>query len=158
MKEIKIDMKLEEIPVSELSPLDRELMNRAIAAARNAYAPYSHFHVGAALMLTNGKMVTGCNQENAASPSCVCAEVAALTQAGVLYPKVPIRDIAIIALKKEEPTERIAPCGNCRQVMLEYEKRGNSPIRILLCGREKVQIITSAKSLLPLSFSADELG
>ncbi|MDL2208485.1 cytidine deaminase [Parabacteroides sp. OttesenSCG-928-O15] len=157
MKEIKVDVKFEELSVTELSPLDMELMNRAMAAARDAYAPYSHFHVGAALMLNNGKMVVGSNQENAASPSCVCAEVAALTQAGVLYPKVAIRDIAVVAMKKDQVTERISPCGNCRQVMLEQEKRGGSPIRILLCGKEKVQIFSSVKSLLPLSFSDEEL-
>lgn len=157
MKEIKVDMKFEEVPVADLSPLDMELMNRAVAAAREAYAPYSHFHVGAALMLTNGKMVVGSNQENAASPSGACAETVALTQAGVLYPKVAIRDMAIVALKKEQLTGQISPCGNCRQVMLEYEKRGGSPIRILLCGKEKVRILSSAKSLLPLSFSEEDL-
>lgn len=157
MKEVKIDFKLEEITLDELSPLDSELMSRAIAAAKDAYAPYSKFHVGAALMLTNGKIITGNNQENAASPSGLCAERVALFQAGSQYPDVPVRDLAIVAMVDGEIKDHISPCGACRQVMSESEHKGKTPMRIMLCGKEKIKIISSAKDLLPLAFKTDDL-
>lgn len=157
MKETKIEIKIEEIALDELSPLDAELVNRAIAAADQAYAPYSHFHVGVALMLTNGKIVTGNNQENAAYPSGLCAERVALFYAGSQYPDVPARAIAIAAKANGEMKESISPCGGCRQVMLESEQHGKNPIRVLMCGKESVKIVSSAKDLLPLAFSGDNL-
>ena len=99
MKETKLEIKFQEITVKELSPLQAELMNRALSSAVDAYAPYSNFQVGAALMLTNGKIVTGNNQENAAYPSGMCAERVALYAAGAYYPEVAIREMAIIAVR-----------------------------------------------------------
>ncbi|MDF9830995.1 cytidine deaminase [Parabacteroides sp. PF5-6] len=153
MKEIKIETKIEVISIEELSPLDAELMNKAVSAAKDAYAPYSGFHVGVALMLTNGKIIVGNNQENAAYPSGLCAERVALFTAGAQYPNIPVRDIAIAAIKDGEVRSHISPCGACRQVMFESENRGKVPMRILLCGNEEIQVISSARDLLPLAFT-----
>lgn len=153
MKEIKLEIKMQELAVNELSPLESELMSRALSAATDAYAPYSNFQVGAAVMLTNGKIITGNNQENAAYPSGMCAERVALYHAGAQYPEYGARQIAIVAMEKGEVKEQISPCGACRQVMLEMETRAGSSIRVLLCGREKIRIVSSVKDLLPLAFS-----
>ncbi|MDL2266077.1 cytidine deaminase [Parabacteroides sp. OttesenSCG-928-G07] len=158
MKEYKSELKFQEVAVDELSPLEYELMNRAIAAAKNAYAPYSNFHVGVALMLSNGKIVTGNNQENAAYPSGLCAERVALFNASSQNPDASVRECAIVAMSsKGEIKKRISPCGACRQVMLEAEQRGKTPMRILMCGKEKVQVVASAKDMLPFSFSEEDL-
>lgn len=157
MKETKIEVKLEIVALEELSPLDAELINRAIFAADKAYAPYSNFHVGASLLLTNGKIITGNNQENAAYPSGLCAERIALFHAGSQYPDVPVRAIAIAAKVHGEIVDTVSPCGACRQVMLESELRGKNPIRVLMCGKEAVHIISSAKELLPLAFCEGNL-
>lgn len=153
MEEVKIETKVEIVPVDALSPLDAELMAQAISAAKNAYAPYSKFYVGAAILLTNGKIVIGNNQENVAYPSGLCAERVALFAASAQYPKVPVRDIAIVAMEEGKICAQISPCGACRQVMFESEERGKSPIRVLLCGKDEVKILSSAKDLLPLAFS-----
>jgi cytidine deaminase len=152
MKEIRIETKIEVISVDELFPLDAELMNKAVCAAKDAYASYSGFHVGVAIMLANGKIIIGNNQENAAYPSGLCAERVALFSAGAQYPDIPVRDMAIVALKDGKIRKYISPCGACRQVMVEFEKRGKVPMRIMLCGADEVQIISSAKELLPLAF------
>lgn len=153
MKEVKIETKIEVIPIEDLSPLDAELMNKAVGAAKDAYAPYSGFNVGVAVMLTNGKIIVGNNQENAAYPSGLCAERVALFTAGAQYPNIPVRDMAIVAVKDGKVRSHISPCGACRQVMFESESRGKVPMRIMLCGDEEVQIISSASDLLPLAFT-----
>lgn len=157
MKEVKIEVNVQVKKINELSPLESELLGRAKKAAINAYAPYSGFHVGVALLLTDGKIVTGNNQENAAYPSGLCAERVALFTANAQYPKVPIRDIVVVAMKGGEVTDHISPCGACRQVMLESEEISRSPVRVLLCGREEVHIVSSVKDLLPLSFGKEDL-
>jgi len=157
MKERKIETKVAVVSVDNLSPLETELMNRAMRAAQDAYAPYSGFHVGAAILLNNGKIITGNNQENAASPSGLCAERVALFAAGSQYPGVAVRDLAIIAMKDGEIRGHISPCGACRQVMLESEERGESAMRVLLCGEKEVYIVSTAKELLPLSFGKEDL-
>lgn len=158
MKEYKSELKFQESAVDELSPLEFELMNRALAAAKNAYAPYSNFHVGAALLLSNGKIITGNNQENAAYPSGICAERVALFNASSQYPDASVRECAIVAMSsKGQIKKRISPCGACRQVMLEMEQRGKTPMRVLMCGKEKVQVVLSAKDLLPFSFSEEDV-
>lgn len=158
MKEITIETRIEVIPSDELSPLDAELMNKAIRAAKDAYASYSGFHVGVALMLANGKIIIGNNQENVAYPSGLCAERVALFSAGAQYPGVPVRDLAIVAIKDEKIRRHISPCGACRQVMVESEKRGNLPMRILLCGIDEVLVVSSAKDLMPLAFAERDCG
>ncbi len=157
MKETRLEIRLQEVGVDELSPLELELMNRAVAAAKDAYAPYSRFHVGAALMLTNGRIIIGNNQENAAYPSGLCAERVAVFNAASQYPNVPAREMAVVAMHKGMLTDHISPCGACRQVMREMEQRGKSPIRILMCGKEKVHVVSSVADLLPIAFTESDL-
>lgn len=143
----------------ELAEQDRQLIEEAKGATTRSYAPYSHFHVGAAARLVDGTIVTGTNQENAAYPSGICAERTALFYAGASYPDKPVVALAIAAYADGEFTRTpISPCGACRQVMLEVENRYNQPMRILLYGTEGVYIIEGgARELLPLTFDASAL-
>ena len=138
----------------ELSPIEQELERRALEAATRAYAPYSHFHVGAAVLLANGEIVTGSNQENAAYPSGLCAERTALFYAKANYPQEKILKIAICGDDANTPQGEITtPCGNCRQALLEYECTQGSPI-VVLCASTQGNIleIGSIKDLLPFCF------
>ena len=155
MKEVELKTVIQECQMDELSAEDRQLVEQAIEATRRSYAPYSHFHVGAAVRLENDEIAIGCNQENAAYPSGLCAERTALFAAGALYPDVPVRVLAVAARgtdgeMTEEPT---GPCGSCRQVIIESETRAKHPIRILLYGRRCVYIIDGIRQLMPLTFS-----
>jgi cytidine deaminase len=146
----------------DLKNLDQhiqDLLHKATEALEGSYAPYSEFHVGAALLLKNGQVVIGSNQENAAFPSGLCAERVAVFAAGAHFPKEEIVAIAIKAVSKKfvvsQPT---APCGACRQSLLEYEMNQESPIAIFLQGAEgPVLEIQSIASLLPLHFSQSSL-
>jgi len=139
--------------VSELSIEDQNLIKEAKEITKNSYAPYSHFHVGAALLLANGEIITGTNQENAAYPSGLCAERVALFYANSKYPSVAVLSIAIAVKTNSEFLKKPAPpCGSCRQVLLETETRFKTPIKIILVGEEKIQLIENAKSLLPINF------
>jgi cytidine deaminase len=144
----------------ELSQEDAWLLNKAREATANAYAPYSHFHVGAVAKMSNGELVYGSNQENASFPAGLCAERVLLSSASSIYPQVPISTIAISynsALAKSD--HPVAPCGICRQSLQELEERLKTPIRLILGGMEgKVFVIPKASSLLPLAFSSGELG
>lgn len=141
--------------LEELEQADRELLIRARAAAANAYAPYSNFQVGAAVLLENGAWVQGSNQENASYPSGLCAERVAIFYAGAHYPGVPIQSIGIAVFSKNyEVNEPAAPCGNCRQAIYEYEHRQKSPIRILMMGNSgKVVQCHAIGDILPLAFN-----
>jgi cytidine deaminase len=143
----------------ELNADDQALLVKAREAGKNAYAPYSAFYVGAALQLENGVIVTGNNQENVAYPSGLCAERVAIFHAGALYPDVAVRTIAVTCSSTRFAVNRpLSPCGACRQVMAEYEKRSGKDIRIILAGETgAVYAVSSMKELLPLSFEADEL-
>lgn len=139
--------------ISELPQIDKLLIEAAHNAAKNAYAPYSKFKVGAAVMLTNGKTVTGSNQENAAYPSGLCAERVALFSANSLYPDVAVKTLAICAISNGDITSMpVTPCGSCRQVMFETEMRYKQPYRVILYGKGKTIIIDSVHHLLPLAF------
>lgn len=139
--------------VAELRQEERDLALKAEKAANKAYAPYSRFKVGASILLENGQVVDGSNQENAAYPSGICAERVAISYASANFPDLAIRMIAIAALNEETLTrEPVSPCGFCRQVMIETEQKQNTPLRIILVGRGKVQVIDSASHLLPLCF------
>lgn len=151
------EINYKEFDLAELDIERRALYDSALVASEHAYAPYSHFQVGAAVRLKDGKIVTGCNQENAAYPSGLCAERVALFTAGSAYPDVPVVSLAIIAQSGGEIKEKISPCGACRQVILEVEKRSGKPIEILLCGKEKVLVFKDIASLLPFTFTADDL-
>lgn len=139
--------------LAELNKDDRILAERAQKAAYKAYAPYSQFKVGSSVLLENSEIIDGNNQENAAYPSGVCAERVALSFASASYPDLDIKAIAIAALMNDLVTdEPVPPCGFCRQVMIETELKQESPLRVILVGKAKVQIIESARQLLPLYF------
>lgn len=143
----------------ELSAEEKKIMVLARKAAKSAYAPYSNFFVGAALLLENGKIICGNNQENVAFPSGLCAERVAFFSAGAQYPGVPIKAIAITARSDKFSIDKpVTPCGGCRQVMAEYEERYKKNIRVILSGeRGKLFVVDSIKALLPLMFSGEGL-
>ena len=154
MKERTIQIHLLVKQEEELTPEELRLLDEARRATYRSYSPYSHFSVGAAAELADGTIVTGSNQENAAYPSGLCAERTAVFYAGSQHPDTPIRRICIAARNTEgEPLQRpIAPCGACRQVLLEAEQRAGSPIEVLLHGTEGIYCLSSIRDLLPLSF------
>ena len=142
----------------ELSEKDQELISRAREALKKAYAPYSKFNVGACVLLANGEMFSGNNQENAAYPSGLCAERVALFYANSVFPDVPDETIAICASNENGyvPTP-VPPCGSCRQVLLESEIRFNHSIKVILIGSAIIQVIEGIQQLLPLNFQKDNL-
>ena len=153
MKENIIKIEYQFAQLDELCAKEQELVLKAIAATHNSYANYSHFHVGAACLLADGRIVIGANQENAAFPSGLCAERTAVFAAQANYPEQPITTIAIAAENKNGMLkDPISPCGACRQVILEIEDRYKSPVRILLYGTEGIYCFKSIKDLLPFSF------
>lgn len=153
MKEIDLHIKIGFAQMDELQADDRELVEKAIAATNNSYAPYSKFYVGAALRLANGDIVMGANQENAAYPSGLCAERTAIFAAQANQPDQPVATLAIAARNENGLLEvPVSPCGACRQVILEIEDRYKQPIRILLYGTKGVYMVDSVKDLLPLCF------
>lgn len=156
-KEVKI--LVHEFNVSEIKSLDWGiLLEKAREAAKNAYAPYSKFYVGAAVLLENGEMIMGNNQENAAYPSGLCAERVALFYANASFPDVPVKTIAITAIDEGGNVHDIvSPCGSCRQVMLETEAKFNKPLTIILDGKKTIRALTGVESLLPLSFKPEYL-
>jgi cytidine deaminase len=158
MKNIDIVTNIAVCDYNELNEAQKKLIEHAKEASMRAYAPYSQFNVGAAALLDNGEIVCGSNQENAAYPSGTCAERTTLFYAGAQYPDNAVAMLAIAARKGEHFTATpTAPCGACRQVILETEHRYGKPIEILLYGEEKTYIITSIESLLPLCFGKTDL-
>lgn len=155
MKDIELKTTIKECQLEELSAEERHLVEMAIEGTSRSYAPYSRFHVGAALLLNNGAEFIGCNQENAAFPAGLCAERSAIFAAGAQYPDVPVKMIAIAARTPngELQAAPVSPCGTCRQVLIETETRFKQAIRILLYGRDCVYVIDGIKSLMPLSFT-----
>ena len=155
MKEHKIEIPVKVYAYEELSLNDRTLVDKAKEMTYQSYAPYSHFCVGAAVRLANGVEIMGCNQENAAFPAGLCAERTAIFAAGAQFPDVPVQMLAIAARTPsgELQDEPVAPCGTCRQVIIETETRFKQPIRILLYGRKKIYIIDGISGLMPLSFT-----
>ena len=159
MKEINLTTKIRVYLIDECSDADKKLIELAKEATKKAYAPYSEFAVGAALLLSNGEIIIGNNQENAAYPSGLCAERTAIFFANANYPEEGVETIAVAAYYKGDFTpEVITPCGACRQVLLEYENKYKKPMRVLLYGgKGEVYELESAKDLLPLSFGEDQL-
>jgi cytidine deaminase len=137
----------------------KKLITEAKSAAKNAYAPYSNFHAGAAILLSNGMIITGNNQENAAYPSGLCAERVTVFHANARYPDASVEAIAIAACRGNgEFTENpCSPCGGCRQVLLETENRFDHPMKVILYGESKIYELESAKALLPVGFGKDSL-
>ena len=156
MKEMILQTKVKVCTVDELSAQDREVVDAARKATANSYAVYSGFNVGAAVRLAGGTIVTGTNQENAAYPSGLCAERTTLFWANSQYPDKAVEVLAIAARTADGELERpIPPCGACRQVILETEKRYNIPVRIILYGAKECYVVEDGiKALLPLSFDA----
>ena len=158
MKTIDLSIKIGFCQLDELSEQDQKLINSAIAATANSYSPYSHFAVGAALLIADGTEVRGANQENAAFPSGLCAERSAIFAAQSVHPDKAITTIAIAAKNGYGFTQDpIVPCGSCRQVILEMEDRYKQPIRILLYGTDGIYVINSIKDILPLQFVANSM-
>jgi len=145
--------------IDELPAADAALVSQARKVTANAYAPYSHFNVGAVAHLKNGQTVTGTNQENAAYPVGICAERVLLSSAATLFPNMAIDTMAISYDNKNGKSNHpISPCGICRQTLMEYEERVKQPIRLILSGLEgKIYIIKKASQLLPLSFGGNDL-
>lgn len=145
--------------IHELSAEDRHLMELAESSLNDAYAAYSHYRVGAALRLSNGKVFTGNNQENAAYPSGLCAERVAMFYAKSQYPDERIQAVAIAARADDFMIkDAVAPCGSCRQVMAEYQNQQKEPIRVIMKGEKgPVVAVGSVEALLPLMFHAEEL-
>lgn len=155
MKEIKIESTLQVFETIEELPKETIfLMQKAIEARDKAYAPYSNFHVGAAILLDNGEIITGNNQENASYPSGLCAERTAIYYAGAQYPNAKVLSITISATSQNKPTlNPIPPCGACRQAIAEYEVKQNTPIEIYFMGKlGKIAKSASLVNLLPLAF------
>lgn len=160
MKEINISTTfLAYDSINDLPSEIQLLMNKAVETRKNAYAPYSKFRVGAAILLDNDKIVLGSNQENAAYPSGLCAERVAIFQAGAIYPNAKIQKIAITAASDSNPTlSPIPPCGACRQSIAEYEFKQEEPIEIFFMGESgEVYRSNSIANLLPLSFDKSAL-
>jgi cytidine deaminase len=145
--------------IDELPDDYKNLMLEAQKATHTAYAPYSDFHVGAAVLLANGKIVNGSNQENAAYPSGLCAERVALFASGAHNPDIKINAIAIAAYKgKSTVPLPVSPCGDCRQVMAEYEHRYHNDIKLIMQSvNGKIMVLQNVKSLLPFMFNSDHL-
>lgn len=141
---------LKELPEDYL-----KLLETATFAAKNAYAPYSHFNVGAAALLDNGEIISGNNQENAAYPSGICAERVVVFFANAQFPENKILTLALVAFQNgKDMTEMpVPPCGSCRQVILESQIRQNEPIKLILFGSKKIYVIEDASLLLPISFN-----
>ena len=157
-KEIRIRYRV----YKDIHALDKSLqivLREARSAIENAYAPYSHFNVGAALLLDDGTVLKGSNQENAAYGQCLCAEQNVLAMAGSNFPQKKIHAIAITATHESKSIDHpISPCGACRQVLQEHEDRTGGSIQIILQGNSgDIYVFDRATALLPLSFSKKDL-
>ena len=145
--------------IEEMEPQDRELVLEAIDAQKGSYCPYSHFKVGAALRLDDGTIVKGSNQENNAYPAGLCAERTAMFAAGANYPDKAFDTLAIVGSDSNGICETPAtPCGECRQVMAEYQAKGGRPLKIILVGRNKIQKFFKVDDLLPFIFDSITAG
>lgn len=159
MKRLEFITKIEQYSdISELTSDEQHLIQLARDAAQKSYSPYSKFKVGTAILLENGEIITGNNQENAAYPSGLCAERTAIFWANSQFPDSGVKKLAISAFNThgivENPT---APCGACRQVMIETEVRFDMPMKTILDGKNAIYVSNSAANLLPLSFTSTDL-
>ena len=153
-KDINISYK-EYNSICNLPPDYRILLEKAIEATKSSYAPYSNFNVGAAVLMGNGEIITGSNQENAASPSGLCAERVALFAAHHNYPSSPVKAIAVIGSQNGTITSDLTyPCAACIQVMVESQKRSGAPVAIIVGSAGKIQVMESVDAILPFSFSS----
>ena len=155
MKECNLTTKMRIYKWEELTDEQRALIQVAKEQTSHSYCPYSHFHVGAAARLANGTIIPGCNQENAAYPSGLCAERSALFAAGAQHPDQPVEQLAIACFTDGHFTKQPgAPCGACRQVMAQYQTKSGKPMSVLLVGSEKIWKFSKVDDLLPLIFDS----
>lgn len=153
-----IETKISVFTYNELSEVQKNLIEKAKQQVNNAYAPYSGFHVGAAIALENGEIFAGNNQENSAYPSGLCAERVAMFYANAQFPQTPVKILAIVAHTNGEFLKSpVTPCGACRQVLLETETRFDKDIEVILYGTEEVFVLHNVKQLLPLCFEKSSL-
>lgn len=159
MKELEIRAKIHICHESELNEAQKNVVEAAKKATLTSYAPYSRFHVGAAVLLDNGEVIAGSNQENAAYPSGTCAERTALFYAGARWPEAKVTKLAVAARSADGQLtpDVCSPCGACRQVILESQYRAGRPIEILLCSATEVYVLEGIEGLLPLGFDYDSL-
>lgn len=158
MKQLTLQTNVTVCQLEELSPVLRELVETAKAKTQDAYCPYSHYHVGAATLLSDGQVITGSNQENAAYPSGLCAERTTLFAANANNPHTPVEALAIACYTNGHFTKDAAsPCGACRQVMLETEHRFEKDMKVILYGEDNCYVFERAADLLPLNFVAENL-
>lgn len=158
MKQILIETHIQSLEWAELSPEQQQLVTIAKEQTQRSYCPYSHYHVGAALQLRSGEIIRGCNQENAAYPSGLCAERSALFAAGAPHPDEPVIRLAIACYTGGKFTRMPgSPCGACRQVMIETEHRYQQDMEVILYGEQETYVFRSAKDLLPLIFVSENL-
>ena len=160
MKKITLSLEFQEYSdAGKLPGEDSQLLQEAVRATGTSYSPYSHFRVGAAVLLENGEIITGSNQENAAYPSGLCAERVALFAASAQFPGVAVKALAITAKSIETVINQpVTPCGACRQVMMEYENKGGVPMKVIMSGEEgPVLVSPSVKNLLPINFDGNHL-
>ena len=155
IKSVHITLKEE----GELNEIEQKLVAATKEATFRSYAPYSRFHVGAAVLLANGEIITGNNQENCAYPSGLCAERTTLFYANARYPDVPVKMLCIAArdTSGEFTKDPISPCGGCRQVMLETEHRFGIPMQVMLYGTNGTYFVNSARDLMPVGFDSSSL-
>ena len=159
MKNIEIKANIKIYSIAEADSLRKTLIDAAQEATRSAYAPYSKFQVGCAVLLENGEIIKGTNQENAAYTNGLCAERTALFYANSTYPDVAVKMIAISAYTNGDFTEDIcSPCGSCRQVLIEVENRYANQVIVIMTSKSLAYEVESSKDLMPLSFGADKLG
>ena len=158
MRNFNLTTKILVYEYEEYDDTIKKLINEAKSATSRAYAPYSSYRVGAAVLLANGIIVTGNNQENAAYPSGLCAERTALFYANAQYPDVAVVAIAIAAFHDDDFTDEVCtPCGSCRQVLAEIESRFGQSVRIVMYGKKEIYEVSSIADLLPLGFGKEAL-
>ena len=158
MEKIEINTTIRMYRYEELPAEYQRLVEIAKEMTNHSYAPYSQFHVGAALLMGDGTIVRGCNQENAAYPSGLCAERTAMFGASANHPDQPMRALAIAAFTEGHFTETpVSPCGGCRQVRVEFEDRQKEPMAVILYGTKGVYVVESAKELMPFCFISESL-
>lgn len=160
MREMVLSARVEVYNLNELPHAeDKALLEKAHRALGKSYSPYSQFRVAAAIMLENGQVISGANQENAAYPMCLCAEQVALSAASSLYPGIAVKAMAIVVNSEKHLVDRpAAPCGACRQIICETEMRQGSPIALWLQGAAgEIFHVKSGKDILPLSFDGSFL-
>ena len=156
-KQVIKEFTAEQFDLNELNDKEKQLVQAAKDATKNAYAPYSNFHVGAAALLDNGIIVKGNNQENAAYPSGLCAERVAIFHVGANYPDQKVLQMAIVARPADKDFIEAYPCGGCRQVLLEYQNKQKTPIELLMVQPNDQILKVNADQLLPFGFDGSAL-